>query len=271
MTQFPSYNLSLADKTQLTLTSADTQAASLLALFASATQLNRGNGSGHHLLLSMDGKNLQVDTDDGSVFRFEPGFKQLARSLYLSGLSHIIVQLSPGGFLLHGALAEYNNQGVILIAKGGTGKTTTSNRLPLPWHSLSDDLTLVVHEARGKYWAHPWPTWSRFYKDDNGGSWDVQKKVPLHAIFHLSQAQKDRTEALGEAESVIQLMQSAKQAFITSRNSFNKKFIRKLHMRYLEQFCALPRQVPVLRLHLGLTGLFWNLMEEILVESCLIN
>ena len=35
-----------------------------------------------------------------------------------------------------------------------------------PWRSLCDDATLVVRDASGRYWAHPWPTWSRFYTLD---------------------------------------------------------------------------------------------------------
>lgn len=84
-----------------------------------------------------------------------------------------------GGLLLHGALAEHDGRGAILAGPGGVGKTTASRRLPPSWRSLSDDVALVVRGVDGKYWAHPWPTWSRFMFGGPCGSWDVQHAVPL--------------------------------------------------------------------------------------------
>ena len=84
-----------------------------------------------------------------------------------------------GGLLVHGALAEWNGIGVILAGPGGVGKTTASKRLPRPWRSLSDDNTLIVKSPDGTYWAHPWPTWSRYRQGDMSGSWDVQAAVKL--------------------------------------------------------------------------------------------
>ena len=98
---------------------------------------------------------------------------------------------------MHGALAEENGIGVILAAPGGTGKTTASDRLPAPWRSLCDDTTLVVRDSQGKYWGHPWPTWSRFLEGGPGGTWEVQEAVPLRGVFFLSQAPEDLTEPLG--------------------------------------------------------------------------
>lgn len=85
------------------------------------------------------------------------------------GASVIVLDVeNRGGLLLHGALAECKRQGVILAGPGTVGKTTASRRLRLPWHSLSDDATLVVRDRAGRFGAHPWPTWSRFMF---GGSW----------------------------------------------------------------------------------------------------
>ncbi len=118
-----------------------------------------------------------------------------------------------GGVLMHGALAERDGSGVILAAPGGRGKSTASNRLPAPWHSCCDDATLVVMDTQGNYWAHPWPTWSRFIgRKAAGGSWDVQHAVPLKAIFILDQAPEDRVEPIGMGQGVSLLVESAEQA-----------------------------------------------------------
>ena len=54
-----------------------------------------------------------------------------------------------GGVLLHGALAAWNGNGVILAGPGGRGKTTASRRLPSHWQSFCDDTTLVVCDNKG--------------------------------------------------------------------------------------------------------------------------
>ncbi len=97
----------------------------------------------------------------------------------LTRISKIVANYSEknGGLLVHGALAEWNGQGVILAGPGGVGKTTASKRLPRPWRSLSDDNTLIVKSPDGSYWAHPWPTWSQYRQGKMSGSWDVQTAV----------------------------------------------------------------------------------------------
>jgi SynChlorMet cassette protein ScmC len=107
---------------------------------------------------------------------------------------------SRGGLLLHGAFATQTSDGILLAGPGSVGKRTASRRLPPPWRALCDDTSLVIRGPQGSYWAHPWPTWSRFFHQGidppPGGSWDVQQAVPLRAIFFLSQAPDDRAEAL---------------------------------------------------------------------------
>jgi SynChlorMet cassette protein ScmC len=111
---------------------------------------------------------------------------------------------SRGGLLLHGALATRTSGGILLAGPVNVGKSTASRRLPPPWRALCDDIALVIRGPQGSYWAHPWPTWSRFFHQGidppPGGSWDVQQAVPLRAIFFLSQAPDDRAEALSATQ-----------------------------------------------------------------------
>jgi SynChlorMet cassette protein ScmC len=169
-----------------------------------------------------------------------------------------------GGVLIHGALAERAGIGVILAAPGGTGKTTASNRLPAPWRSLCDDATLVVRDAQGCYWAHPWPTWSRFINDGPGGVWDVQRAVPLKGIFFLAQAKADRAERIGSGHAVSMLVEAVKQASMFMAQCFSAEEIRKVHLQRFHNICALSGVVPAHILHLGLTGAFWTEIEQAL-------
>jgi SynChlorMet cassette protein ScmC len=151
--------------------------------------------------------------------------------------------------------------GVILAASGGTGKTTASNRLPAPWRSLCDDTTLVVRDPQGKYWAHPWPTWSRFQDGGQGGTWDVQSAVPLKGIFVLSQAGEDRVERLGPGHAVSMLVECVGQASMFIAPGLCKEELRALNLERFNNLCALVRIIPAHVLHISLTGAFWQQIE----------
>jgi hypothetical protein len=187
---------------------------------------------------------------------------------------------SRGGALLHGALAEapiapspipaasQGGRGVLLAGPGTVGKTTASERLPPPWRALCDDATLVVRDAEGRYWAHPWPTWSRFYTLDGvpgpGGSWDVQRAVPLRAVFFLSQSPEDRAEPLGLSQATAMLMESAEQVSRPMARSLREDERQALYREQLAAAEALARAVPTYTLQISLTGAFWQEIERVL-------
>jgi len=170
-----------------------------------------------------------------------------------------------GGVLLHAGLAEWKGQGVVLAAPGGTGKTTASSRLPSPWRSLCDDMTLVVRNTKGQYWAHPWPTWSCFLWGGSGGSWDVEHAVPLKGIFFLSRADEDRAEPVGTGQGVSLLVECAQQASQLMTRGLSKEEKRALQLERFNNLCALTRTIPSHLLHISLTGTFWLEMERMLL------
>jgi SynChlorMet cassette protein ScmC len=169
-----------------------------------------------------------------------------------------------GGVLIHGALAERDGIGVVLAAPGGTGKTTASNRLPAPWRSLCDDTTLVVRDTQGEYWAHPWPTWSRFLDGGPGGAWDVQNAVPVKGIFFLARAVEDRVERVGPGHAVSLLGECVGQASMFMPLGLCKEEIRALHLERFNNLCAMARVIPAHVLHISLTGAFWQEIEQAL-------
>lgn len=189
-----------------------------------------------------------------------------ARYVNLMRLSLVMARevQSRGGVLIHGALAEKDGIGVILAAPGGTGKTTASNRLPAHWHSLCDDTTLVVRDRHGTYWAHPWPTWSRFLDGGPGGTWDVQHAVPVKGIFFLARAAEDLVESVGSGHAVSMLVESARQASMFMVPDLIKEETRALHLEQFTTLCALARIIPSHVLHISLTGAFWQAIEQTL-------
>jgi SynChlorMet cassette protein ScmC len=174
--------------------------------------------------------------------------------------------LPAGGLLIHGALAERNGLGMIFAAPGGTGKTTASKRIPPPWHSLSDDATLVVPGPNGQYIAHPWPTWSRFHRGGIGsGTWEVERGIPLAAIFFLSRSDDDRTEPMEIDEAAAFLMESVHQAMGSfTRVGFTRKEAESIYRMEMAAVSGLARRVPAHLLHISLTGRFWDAIAPVL-------
>jgi SynChlorMet cassette protein ScmC len=169
-----------------------------------------------------------------------------------------------GGVLLHGALAERNGYGVILAGPGDAGKTTASLRLPKPWHARCDDSTLVVRDRHGAYWAHPWPTWSRFMFGGTGGSWNVQRALPLKGIFFLSQATQDQVVPIGGGEAACMLVNSTEQVWRPMVLGLPRDSFRKGCLQRFNNICALVKAVPCYRLCLSRKGSFWKEIERVM-------
>jgi SynChlorMet cassette protein ScmC len=177
-----------------------------------------------------------------------------------------------GGILIHGALAKTpppRENGILLAGPGHVGKTTASNRLPLPWSSLCDDATLVIRDGSGKYWAHPWPTWSRFFSTPGGnpgpgGQWNVERRVPLQAIFFLAQAEEDRIVPISFTPALTYLMETVLQVSWPITIKMPSEKVKTLHQMQLAAAEALVRTFPAYILHISLTGTFWKKIEETL-------
>ena len=294
------HNLILADGSRWVIAAGDEEAASIVSQLGDAMQLRVMSPSAslppatfgtsrigavealHHgivrrLLVLVDARNPEASPatcyaplpfeDDGF------GVCVLRSFTHNDGLYIQLIELSlifahdaqtRGGVLLHGALAERDGIGVILAAPGGTGKSTASDRLLAPWRSLCDDTTLVVRDSQGNYWAHPWPTWSRFLQGESGGTWDVQNAVPLKGVFFLSQAVEDRVESVGPGHAVSLLVECAEQTSQLMARGLSKEETRALHLERFNNLCALARVVPTHVLHISLTGAFWQEIEQTL-------
>jgi hypothetical protein len=284
-TQEVLHSLVLADGSHWEIAAGDEEAASIVSQLGCAMQLRRATGAiepPHHgnvrrLLVLVDAYNPEASP----VTCYDPlpsegeGFAVCVLRLcnYSDGLFIQLMELSlviardvqaRGGVLIHGALAERDGSGVILAAPGGTGKTTASDRLPAPWRSLCDDTTLVVPDFQGNYWAHPWPTWSRFLDGGPGGTWDVQNAIPLKGVFFLARAVEDRVESVGPGQAVSLLVECAEQTSQLMARGLSKEETRALHLEWFNNLCALVRVVPTHVLHISLTGAFWQEIEQML-------
>jgi SynChlorMet cassette protein ScmC len=169
-----------------------------------------------------------------------------------------------GALLLHSALAEWDGYGVILAGPSGAGKTTSSRRLPSSWQSLADDMTLVVPDGQGTYWAHPWPTWGQLMHGRWGGTWDVPRAIPVKGIFFLVQDREERAVSVGTAQAACLLANSITQpAFDAMMRRINDTRIREHYLNCFNSVSKLVRAVPCHLLHLKLRGAFWREIERI--------
>jgi SynChlorMet cassette protein ScmC len=169
-----------------------------------------------------------------------------------------------GGALIHGALVEWKESGIIFAGPGGIGKSTLCRRLPESWKSLSDDMTLVDRDADGNYWAHPWPTWSRFMWGGSGSTWHVSSSVPLKAIFILEQGTETKIVSCGAGQSAMLLDEVADQASFFAYDSLNREHARRHRVNRFNSVCALAQSIPTAILHTSLTLPFSDELEHFL-------
>jgi SynChlorMet cassette protein ScmC len=175
---------------------------------------------------------------------------------------------------MHEAISEGDNEeGAVLIAgRSGIGKSTVSKRLPQPWRSLCDDMTLVVRRLAGAqeanpFWAHPWPTWSRFFggeKREDGCQWDVQRAVPLRAIFFLEQGKEDRVCPMGPGEALCRLTPLAHDTTLYLMQGWSLEEIAVFNLQRFENLCLLVKTLPAFKLNVKLHGKFWLKMDQVL-------
>ena len=273
-------SLSLADGTRWEIAAGDERAAAIVSQLGEAMQLratqDASEPSPHadrcQLLVHVDAHAVVTDgfvplasKNNGlAVVCLDPSDRWGGPYFNLVRVSLIFAREAQarGGFLIHGALAERDGQGVILAAPGGTGKTTASNRLPPPWRSLCDDTALVVRDAHGAYWAHPWPTWSRFQDGGPGGAWDVQAAIPLNGIFVLARLGENRVERVGPGHAVSLLVECVGQVSASMAPGLCKEELHALNLERFDNLCALARAIPVHMLHISLTGAFWQEIDR---------
>jgi hypothetical protein len=171
--------------------------------------------------------------------------------------------LPRGGLLLHGALAEYKGVGYMMAGPSGVGKSTASSRLPLPHRSLCDDRTLVVCDRAGRYWAHPWPTWSLLHSGVRG-SWPVEEAVPLQGIFFLSQSAFERLQPTDRTYATALIMESAIDLARTVTTQPKAGESPRLWEDHLAAAKAMAAAVPVYSLQTSIQGRFWTEIEQVL-------
>jgi len=171
--------------------------------------------------------------------------------------------LFNGGTPVHATLAALNGRGVLIAGPGGAGKSTCYARLPDEWERLCDDRALMVRTPEGGYRAHPLPTWSDHLWRASERRWDVERSVPLTAIFFLEQAPKDEATPLKDpAEAVLEFLDAARQVWQPLWSRLEGEERRAQSSLLFDNVSRAARAVPAYRLRATLRGRFWEEMER---------
>jgi len=274
----PGLKLDLANGQQWVIRPVDDEAAVIVAELGKVMRLSPAGGSGRpgeagrELWVAVCKESDESDRSDAGVggavvCRLAAPTDRDMQVLQMERIPSMIAReaLLQGGLLLHGALAEYEGSGFVMAGPGMIGKSTASRRLPLPWRSLCDDMTLVVRDGKGGFWAHPWPTWSRLRDNGPGGSWAVEDAKPLRAIFFLAQTPSDQLEPVNATQATALTLESAVglvrelRFVLTDANA-----ARTLCAKGISAARALALAVPAYSLKLSLDGRFWEEIERVL-------
>lgn len=195
--------------------------------------------------------------DDGN---YQLEMLRMQKALYI-----IYLQLQEkGGLPLHGALVERDGKGILLAGPGGSGKSTSCLRFPLPWRVLSDDQLLVVRDAGKNYLAHPLPTWSNYFLQRPKQEWNVQDHVRLAAIFFIEQAKSDEVLPIGQGRAAAFINYLTADVSCTTLWNMSGEEKRQLKSKIFDNSCELTKTIPVYMLRISLNGRFWEEMEKVL-------
>jgi signal peptidase I len=271
----PALRLYLADGQLWLIRPVDELAAAIVAELGDVMRLGSACGSGRPgeggrelcVAVCAESERLDLEASGAVVCRLAAPTGQWTKIDQMRRVASQIARetMARGGLLFHGALAEYRGSGFIMAGPQEVGKSTASRRLPSPWRSLCDDMTLVVPDGKGGFWAHPWPTWSRFFYNGPGGSWPVEDAKPLRAVFFLDQAPFDGLEPIHGTQATALTLQSAEELTrellleLTDTDS-----ARALCDKALSVAKGLAATVPTYSLKLSLDGRFWEKIEGVL-------
>lgn len=164
------------------------------------------------------------------------------------------------GFPFHAGLVEKDGTGILLAGSSGTGKSTACRRLADHLNILCDEETLIVRDAQGHYWAHPFPTWSRLASlEGDVPCWPVQKALPISRILFLEPSGKDTVSPLGQAQATMLITRTAQEkcrwALLNPENE------RETRLRVFENACLMARSVKALACRATLSGPLYDMIS----------
>ena len=173
-----------------------------------------------------------------------------------------------GGLPMHAGLVEKDGIGILLAGASRSGKSTCCSRIPLPWNVICDEEVLLLYDPeQAIHLAHPFPTWSKFINTAEHFSWDVQKPVPVKAIFFLEKAQGDALLPLGQGRTAMSLFSLANEKchIDWERTTCEERVSQRVML--FENACRMADPIPGYILRVSRFGAFWEIIDEALKDG----
>lgn len=204
----------------------------------------------------------------------EEGFNQELVCMWRA-LALIYQQVIPsGGMPIHAALIEKNGKAILLVAKGGGGKSTCFRRVPVPWQGVCDDEVLIVKDNNQDYWCHPFPTWKDHFS--KGAFWNckVERKLPLSAVLFIEKAERDEVLPVEKSLAAKMVIRGALDVYEAvmwgskpdeyhfRKTCFEIKRYIKIREQLISNSLDIVKVLPTFWLQASLTGNFWNSIES---------
>ena len=157
------------------------------------------------------------------------------------------------GLPFHAGLAEKDGIGILLAGPSGTGKSTACRRLAHRLNILCDEESLIVRDGDGRYWAHPFPTWSSLANDGNAlPSWPVHKALPVGHILFLEPSDEDALLPLNQARAAMMMTRSAMEKCRWAL--LHPEAERTTRLKVFENACRLAQSIPASTVRATLSG-----------------
>jgi len=173
----------------------------------------------------------------------------------LLGLMAVYLEtVERGGFPCHSGLLSWQGRGVLLAGHTGMGKSTICRRLLSTGSVRCDEETLVVRDRRGRYWGHPFPTWSRLYESPWSESWPTQEAIPLEGILFVFPAQEGRYLPVGPGEALARLTCLALDKSLRGCRGEKGNTLQEIRTKIFANVGELVSQLPTGRLNVSLAG-----------------
>ena len=164
------------------------------------------------------------------------------------------------GGILHSGLVILGNQGYLLTAPQGGGKTTALSRIPFPWKVLGDDAALVWPSEKRSFRASPLPTWSVLLERNKAipgtNLCEVTTSFEIAGIILLRKDDHENISPVQPYKAAQHLYRAFSEHVMvaSNRDPFRKNLFYTA--------CHLTRVVPTWEMGLTRHGDFWTLLQD---------
>ena len=123
---------------------------------------------------------------------------------------------------------------------------------------------MIVRDSMGRYFVHPFPTWSNFFWRRENRTWNVQEYISLSAVFFIKKGKKDEVIPMGRGEAAARMYQAAQQVCLRNWRYFSAEEERGEKEKLFANSCRLAQKIPAFTLYVSLKGQFWKEVEKVI-------